>query len=162
MMRKLVLICCFGLSFSYAFAQVIKDTVRVANHAKSQMARMLDTCSVKLQYSPKDIKNGNFSASYEISFFKQPFKNKILYSYDAFRCCNFTIPAKHQHLGVSEFIYKHKALANRVFRYLKSNERSSLSEIYIKFKPIQIGNSVFIVLTETPDNAPIKNLFNSL
>jgi hypothetical protein len=150
------------LGFGNARAQVIKDSVRVANHSKSQIVRILGTCSVRLAYSPKDIKNGSFSTSYEVGFFKQTLKSKLLYKYDAFRCCNFTITSKNQHLGVSEFIYKNKALANRVFKYLKSNERYSLSEVYIKFKPVQIGTSVFIVLTETPDDIAIKNLFGSL
>jgi len=160
-MKKLILICGLCICFNYVSAQGIKDTVRKVNHAKSQIARILDTCRIKLHYNQQDIKNGSFSASYEIGFFKQTLKNKLLYSYDSFRCCNFTIK-QNQHLGVSEFIYKNKILANRVFKYLKSNERMSLSEVYIKFKPVQIGNSVFIVLTETPDDVAIKNLFSVL
>lgn len=162
MIRKLILICCLSLYFCNAHAQVIKDTARVANHARSSIDRILNTCRAKLRYSTKDIKNGSFSVGYEIGFFKQTLTNKLLYKFDAFRCCNFTITPKNQHLGVSEFIYKNKGLATRVFKYLKSNESSSLSEVYIKFKPVQIGTSVFIILTETPDDADIKNLFNSL
>jgi hypothetical protein len=161
-MRKLILICCLSLGFGNARAQVIYDSVRVTNHAGSRIDRILNTCRAKLRYSTKDIKNGSFSVGYEIGFFKQTLTNKLLYKYDAFRCCNFTTIPKNQHLGVSEFIYQNKALANKVFKYLKSNERSSLSEVYIKFKPLQIGTSVFIILTETPDDAGIKNLFNVL
>lgn len=124
---------------------------------------MLDTCSAKLKYSPKDIKNGKLSASYEIGFFKQTLKSNLLYNYDAFRCCNFTINKKTTlQLGVSEFIYNNKALADKAFKYLKSKEHFSLSEMIIMFKPVQIGTSVFIVLSETPGDASIKKLFSAL
>ncbi|QEC78157.1 hypothetical protein [Mucilaginibacter ginsenosidivorax] len=162
MIRKWVLICCLILGLGNAHAQLIKDTVRVANHARSNIDRILNSCRAKLRYRTKDIKNGSFSVGHEIGFFKQTLKSKLLYKFDAFRCCNFTIIRKNQHVGVSEFIYKNKMLANRVFKYLKSNERYSLSEVYIKFKPVQIGTSVFIVLTETPDDIAIKKLLGSL
>jgi hypothetical protein len=161
--RIAILICCLALCFGYAQAQVVKDTVRVANHPKSQMARILDTCRTKLKYTQRDIKNGQFSTSYEIGFFKQTLKNKLLYSYDAFRCSNFTIGKNSSlQLGVSEFIYKDQALANRVFKYLQSKDKLSLSEMLIIFKPVQIGTSVFIILSETPDDASIKKLFSAL
>jgi hypothetical protein len=162
-MKRWILICCLALGFGYAKAQTIKDTTRVANHPKSQMARMLDTCKSKLLYSQKEIKNGKLSASYEIGFFKQTLKSKLLYNYDAFRCCNFTINKKTTlQLGVSEFIYNNKTLADKAFKYLKSKEHFSLSEMLIMFKPIQIGTSVFIVLSETPGDASIKKLFGTL
>jgi hypothetical protein len=162
MVRKLILICCLSLALGNARAQVINDTVRVANHARSNIDRILNICRAKLRYKQTDLGNTKFPASSEISFFKQTFKNKLLYNYDVFRCFGFSNPQKKQHLEVSEFIYKNKALANRVFKYLKSKERYSLSEVYIKFKPVQIGTSVFIILTETPDDASIKNLFSVL
>lgn len=162
-MKNILFICFLTISCSLAKAQVIKDSIIVKKHAPSQFMKVLDECQRELKYNKAEtFQDPDYSADYEIRFFKQSRHSKALYKADAFRSCNFYIgPQRKTELGITEFIYKNKVLADKAFKYLELKGNYAFSKIAMDFTCFQIGNSVFIVLSERWDGS-IKDLIEHL